>query len=84
MTVLERKVEAAFLSGEDIRWMHGYFRGLLDSGTDSKTLLSALQNLYAQFIKNGDDHEADLTLDAMDFLTGWCGPGMALSHRAKH
>jgi hypothetical protein len=79
MTVLERNVEAAVTSADDLRWLRGYLRGLLDSGLTPQELEAVLRSVYEHLLTQGDERTADLLLDGLDLLTHWCGPGMALS-----
>lgn len=78
MTVLERKVEDAVASADDIRWVHGYLRGMLDGGSAPDELQVALENVYKHFRELHNERLADLTLDGLDFVTGWCAPGMEI------
>jgi hypothetical protein len=81
MTVLERNVEQAVGSAEDIRWFGGYLRGLIDSGVKRSVLEATLKRVYLSFRDDGDERSADLVLDGLDLVTGWCGPGMAIPDR---
>jgi hypothetical protein len=82
MTTLEHNVHEAFADAEDIRWIRGYLRGLLDSGkVTSDELEGMLKIVYEEALKKGNEPVADLILDGMDLLTGWHGPGMGISDR---
>ena len=78
MTVLERNVEAAVESAEDLRWFSGYLQGVLDAGITTAQLEGVLRRLHVHLSDRGDERAADLVLDGLDLLTAWCGPGMAL------
>jgi hypothetical protein len=82
MTVLERNVEEALRSAEDLRWMRGYLEGVLAAGElDRQTLIDILQEIHDRFREEGEDHAADMVLDGLDLLTGWHGPGMGVPNR---
>lgn len=82
MTTLERNVHEALSSADDIRWFRGYLQGLLDSGeVTSDELEEILKRVYEQFRDKGNEAVADLILDGLDLLTGWCGPGMGITQR---
>lgn len=82
MTVLERNVEEALRSAEDLRWMRGYLEGVLAAGQlDRAMLIDILQEIHDRFRKQGNDHAADMVLDGLDLLTGWHGPGMGVPDR---
>ena len=74
MTVLERNIEAAVRSAVDLSWFDGYLRGLLDAEKDPAILQDALRHLYETFRQQDNERLADLMLDGLDILTGWCGP----------
>lgn len=78
MTTLERTVQESFLSADDIRWIHGYLRGMLDSGQDREQLELILEHVHRHFQQEGQDRLADLALEGLDLLTAWCGPGMEI------
>lgn len=78
MTTLERNLEVTFSSAEDLRWIHAYLRGILDAGTPPDVLEPLLQRVYEHFLEDGREDLADLVLDGLDFLTGWCGPELGL------
>lgn len=78
MTVLEHNVEVALESADTVEWLHAYLRGMLDSGREREELLGVLENVHAHFREQGQEQFADFALDGMDFLTGWCAPGMTL------
>jgi hypothetical protein len=77
MTTLER-VQEAVSSADDIRWLRGYLQGYLDSGRSAATLAKALKRAAVKLREVGDEETADLVLDGLDLLAGWCGPGMGL------
>ena len=77
MTVLEHHVEAAAAAAEDLRWFGGYLQGLLDAGTTKAQLERVLHRVHEHLVDR-DERAADLVLDGLDLLTGWCGPGMTL------
>jgi hypothetical protein len=79
MTVLERNVEMAVTSAEGLRWFRGYLRGLLDGGLTPDQLERVLRVVYEHLRDSGQEQAADLVLDGLDLVTGWCGPGMALT-----
>jgi hypothetical protein len=82
MTVLERNVEEALRSAEDMRWMRGYLEGVLAAGElDRQTLIDILQEIHDRFREEGEERAADLVLDGLDLLTGWHGPGMGVPDR---
>lgn len=79
MTVLERNVEQALRSAEDLRWLRGFLAGILASGdVDRDTLIDLLQHTHDRFRHQGQEHAADMVLDGLDLLTEWCGPGMGI------
>ena len=79
MTTLERNVEEALRSAEDLRWMRGYLQGILAAGDlDRETLIDILQDIHDRIRESGNDHAADMVLDGLDLLTDWCGPGMGI------
>ena len=78
MTTLERNIEDAARSAEDLRWFRGYLRGLLDAGVERELLEEVLKRVCLRFRKTGNEQAADLALDGLDLLTGWCGPGMEI------
>jgi hypothetical protein len=78
MTTLERNVEEALTSADDIRWIRGYLRGLLDAGIPRETLEEMLQGIYVRNRDEGSEAVADLVLDGLDLLAGWCGPGLGI------
>jgi hypothetical protein len=79
MTVLERNVEEALHSAEDLRWMRGYLAGLLAAGDlDRDALIAILQEIHDRFRARGEDGAADMVLDGLDLLTDWVGPGMGI------
>jgi hypothetical protein len=77
MTVSER-VEEAVSKAEDVRSLRAYLQGHLNSGQSPELLAEALQRAYTRLREERKDEAADLVLDGLDFLTGWCGPGMSL------
>jgi hypothetical protein len=82
VTTLERNVGKTLSSAEDIRWFRGYLQGILDSGETSRDELEELlRRVYDQFRDSDQDEVADLILDGLDLLTGWCGPGMGFAER---
>jgi hypothetical protein len=83
MTTLERNLEETLSSAEDIRFFRGYLQGLLDSGKIAPDRLEViLRRVYERLRDAGDEGEmTDLVLDGLDFLTGWCGPGMSVVKR---
>lgn len=83
MTTLERNIEAAFRSADDFRWVRGYLRGVLDAEPemDPAMLAEVLRRVYEQFRVSGNERAADIALDGLDVLTGWCGPGMEIPER---
>lgn len=78
MTVLERNIEE-HLAAEDVGSLHAYLRGLLDGGLARPDLEHALEGLHKHFQQRGDERLADLALDGLDLVTGWCAPGRAIS-----
>ena len=82
MTVLEQNFEDALQSIETVEWLHGYLRGMLDSGRDPAELMAALERARKHFDEAGQERFADFALDGMDFLTGWCAPGLELPARS--
>lgn len=82
MTTLQRNVHDAFCSAEDLRWIHSYLRGLLDAGTPPEVVEHILRAVGDDFREAGRDDLADLVLDGLDFLTGWCGPDLSLEPHA--
>ncbi len=78
MTVLERHVEAAVVSAEDLRWFSGYLQGVLDAGTTKEQLELVLRRVHSHLGERGEERAADLVLDGLDFVTGWCAPHMTL------
>ena len=81
MTTVERHIKGALEAAEDIRWLRGYLRGLLDADTPWDVLERSLTRAYHAAQKAGDERVADLMLDGLDMLTGWCGPSMDLTDR---
>ena len=81
MTTVERHIIGALEAAEDIRWLRGYLRGLLDADVSWDVLERSLKRGYDAAQTAGDERVADLMLDGLDMLTGWCGPGMDLSDR---
>jgi hypothetical protein len=82
MSTLERKVNEAVSTAEDIRWLRGYLQGLLDSEQISAAALEdVLRRIYERCLANDREDAADLVLDGLDLLTGWHGPGMGLTVR---
>ena len=80
MTLLEKNIENAVRSAEDLRWFRGYLRGLLDGGDlTPQQLEEVLKVVYLHLRDQGSDAAADLVLDGLDLATGWCGPGMSLA-----
>jgi hypothetical protein len=51
---------------------------MLDSGRDRDELLAVLESAHKHFGEAGQEQLADFALDGMDFLTGWCAPGLKL------
>lgn len=49
------------------------------AGAKKADLEEVLTRMYERLIASGDDELADLALDGLDLLTGWCGPDMGLS-----
>ena len=79
MTVLERHVEAAAESAEDLRWFRWYLQGLLDAGTTKAELERTLRHVHEHLAGHGDGEKAaDLVLEGLDLLAGWCAPYMTL------
>ena len=70
-------------SAVDLSWLGGYLRGLLDAGVKQDMLERALQHVYETFCEQEDERLADLMLDGLDLLTGWCGPGMEIAALAR-
>jgi hypothetical protein len=82
MTILERNIHEDLSSADDIRWFRGYLQGLLASGELTPDQLEqVLKRVYEKFRDEGREELADLTLDGLDFLTGWSGPGMGIGER---
>ncbi|HEX4520595.1 MAG TPA: hypothetical protein VH063_13525 [Gaiellaceae bacterium] len=79
MSTLELTVERAVASAEDIRWVRGYLQGLVDGGLEREQLEHVLEHVYEHLRDAGNQSAADLALDGLDFLTGWCGPGMEIA-----
>jgi hypothetical protein len=78
VTVLERYIEDAARSAENLELFVPYLRGLLDAGRPRTELAEMLQRVYEDLLTNSHDEAADLVLDGLDVLTGWCGPGMEI------
>lgn len=81
MTTLERNIEEAVGAAEGAEWLRGYLRGLLDAGIPHEVLMQTLRVVYERLQGLGFEPGADLALDGLDLLTGWCGPGMGLTER---
>lgn len=80
MTVLERNIQEAVASAESLRWISAYLKGALDTGNISvDELATILEHVYQSFLELGDERASNLVLDALDLLTGWCGPEMQIS-----
>ena len=80
MTVLERHVETAAEAAEDLRWFRWYLQGLLDAGTTKTELERALRHVHEHLTDREDGEKAaDLVLDGLDILVGWCAPHMRLN-----
>ena len=80
MTVIERVQHEAIAAAnaDDIRRLRGYLQGLLDAGLDPEALGLALRDVYETLRDQGNEDAADLILDGLDLLTGWCGPELGL------
>jgi hypothetical protein len=79
MTTLERNVAEKARSAGDLRWFRAYLTGLLDGEVTKGVLELAMRSAYESLRDAGNDGAADLMLDGLDFVTGWCGPGMAIA-----
>jgi hypothetical protein len=44
--------------------------------------MQTLRVVHERLHELGFEPGADLALDGLDLLTGWCGPGMGLTERA--
>lgn len=78
MTTLERNVEDRFRSATDLQWLRAYLTGLLDGDVDREDLEIVLRHVHEHFRDVADERSADLVLDGLDLVTGWCGPGMEI------
>jgi hypothetical protein len=77
---LERNVERAVLHARGVRELRSYLQGLIDGGQlTPEELEVVLRAVYELFRSHGNDTAADLTLDGLDLVSGWCGPGMGVS-----
>jgi hypothetical protein len=77
---LERNVERAVRHAQGVRELRSYLQGLIDGGELTPEQLEAvLRVVYEHFRRHGDETAADLTLDGLDLVTGWCGPGMGVT-----
>jgi len=82
MTTLERNIHQALRSAEGIRWFRAYLQGILASGELTPDQLEeVLKHVHKKCIDEGREDLGDLTLDGLDLLTGWHGPGMGLAER---
>lgn len=76
---LERNVERAVQHAQGVRELRSYLQGLIDGGQlTPEELEVALRAVYEQFRSRGNETAADLTLDGLDLVSGWCGPGMGV------
>jgi hypothetical protein len=81
-TTLARNIEGAVRHADGLRWFRGYLSGLLDSETVSREELEGLlAAVHERLLAAGEEDGADLVLDGLDLLTGWCGPGMGIPDR---
>lgn len=50
----------------------------LQGGFDKELLLQQLEEARAQLQMRGKEAEEDYVLEVMDYLVGWCSPGVRL------
>lgn len=74
MTTLERTVQDGIRAAQTARALRDVIQRLLDSGAPPDLMQAALQGVYETFTERGEFGQAEMTLDAMDILAGWCGP----------
>lgn len=79
VTVAEQNIHEAVASAESLQWLGAYLKGVLDGGFASADLTAVLEQAYVQLRECGNVGAADLVLDGLDLLSGWCGPGEQLA-----
>ena len=79
MTVAEQNIHNAVMSAESLGWLAAYLKGVVDSGFAVTDLVAVLERVYSALRDSGNEAAADLVLDGLDLLTGWCGPGQRIA-----
>lgn len=75
---LERDLKRAAQSADGLRTLRQHLQTAVDQGADPELLRARLEAVYKDFSEAGNEVAADLTLDVLDLVTGWCGPGMGI------
>ena len=75
MTVAEQNINDAVMAAESLAWLAAYLQGVVDSGFAVADLIGVLGRASLVLRERENEAAADLVLDGLDLLTGWCGPG---------
>ncbi len=68
----------ALAADQPLQRLREEVQSLLAKGYDRETLLAQLEGLRQRVRQEGRESDEDVILDVMDFLTGWCRPGLAI------
>jgi hypothetical protein len=81
MTTRQRNISKTLQSVDDLQWLHAYLQGVLDAGTDPQDVKETLKIAVISQREAGNEEVADLLLEGLDFVHGWCAPGLELPAR---
>ena len=76
---LYEQFDEALRSADPIGQLYEHVRGLLASGHERDALYAEMQRYVVDELRAANrDEDEDVVLDVMDYLVGWCGPGLRL------
>ncbi|HSD83887.1 MAG TPA: hypothetical protein VLG46_08515 [Anaerolineae bacterium] len=75
---LDEQLDAALKTERPMTCLRELLRDLIAQGEEREFLLGELENYRHVLRKAGRDADEDIILEVMDFLVGFCGPGMEI------
>jgi hypothetical protein len=69
---------SALASDEPLQGLWRTVAGELEAGVPRERVIAQLEDLRTDLRTSGREHDEDVVLEVMDFLTGWSSPHMRL------